>query len=46
MLLTHLIFPSKMGRALENTFVILGHLAVLILRTTYHSHMITTVDRN
>lgn len=42
MLLTHLILPSKMGRALENTFVFLG----LIPRAAYHSHMITTVARN
>lgn len=46
MLLTHLILPSKMGRALENTFVFLGLLAALISRAAYHKHMITTEARN
>lgn len=46
MLLTHLILPSKMRRALENTFVFLGHLAAPIPRTAYHSPTITTVAKN
>lgn len=46
MLFTYLILLSKMGRALENTFVFLGHLATLIPRAAYHSPMTTTVARN